>query len=193
MFWGARAAEELNHGSEPDHEVVVLQRRHVRELHRAALEIDRRDGCLVDGGVLLMLEEIAQRMGDRGRLDQARCQLVEHGLETVVVVRVDQHDVRRPRARASARHPDRRTRRRGRRPVAGRHRTVKTLLPQAWREIRTVGLPPESPRRDEPSCLTRHAGPSGQRRNTTAVLCPPNPNEFDTPISTCALRATFAM
>ena len=33
-------------------------------------------------------------MGDRGRLDQARCQLVEHGLETVVVVRVDEHDVR---------------------------------------------------------------------------------------------------
>ena len=32
-------------------------------------------------------------MGDRGRLDQARSELVEHGLETVVVVRVDQHNV----------------------------------------------------------------------------------------------------
>ena len=60
VFCGARAAEELNDRSEPDHESVVLQRRHVRELHRAAFEIDRRDGCLVDGGVLLMLEEIAQ-------------------------------------------------------------------------------------------------------------------------------------
>ena len=140
-----------------------------------------------------MIEEIAQRMGDRGRFDQARRELVEHGLETVVVVRVDQHDVHvrvleLPRGtqtgEPAAEDDD---------PMPVATGLAKTLLPQAWREIRTVGLPPESPRRDEPSCLARHAGPSGQRRNTTAVLCPPNPNEFDTPISTCALRATFAM
>ena len=90
---GARAAEELNDCSEPEHQVVVRQGRHVGELHFAAFEIDRRDRRLVDGHVLVVLEEVAQRMSHRRRVEQAGGELVEHRLEAVVVVRVDQHDV----------------------------------------------------------------------------------------------------
>ena len=90
---GAAAAEELDDRTQPHHEIVVLQRRHVRELHLAAVEIDRRHRRLVDGRVLLVLEEVAQRMGDRRRVEEPGRELVEHGLEAVVVVRVHQHDV----------------------------------------------------------------------------------------------------
>ena len=34
---------------------------------------------------------------------------------------------------------------------------------------------------------------SCQRRNTRHVLCPPKPNEFETPTSTCSFRALFGM
>ena len=57
------------------------------------LEIDRRHGRLVDGRVLLVLEEVAQRMRNGRRLDEPGRELVEHRLEAVVVVRVDEHDV----------------------------------------------------------------------------------------------------
>ena len=36
-------------------------------------------------------------------------------------------------------------------------------------------------------------GSSCQRRNTRQALCPPKPNEFETPISTCSCRASFGM
>ena len=51
---GAVAAEELDDRAQPHHEIVVLQRRHVRELHLAAVEVDRRNRRLVDGRVLLV-------------------------------------------------------------------------------------------------------------------------------------------
>ena len=75
------------------HEVVVLQGRHVCELHRAGFEIDRRDRRLVHGRVVLVLEEVAQRVGDGRRVEQAGGELVQHRLEGVVVVRVHQHDL----------------------------------------------------------------------------------------------------
>ncbi len=34
---------------------------------------------------------------------------------------------------------------------------------------------------------------SSQRRNTTQALCPPNPNELETPIVRSARRASFGM
>ena len=43
--------------------------------------------------VRLVVEEITQRMPDRGRLEQRGCDLVEQRLERVVVVLVDHHDV----------------------------------------------------------------------------------------------------
>ena len=58
-----------------------------------AVEVDRRHRRLVDGRVLLVLEEVAQRMGYRRRVQQPGRELVEHRLEAVVVVRVHQDDV----------------------------------------------------------------------------------------------------
>ena len=57
----ALGAEEVDGRAERDHEVVVGERRHLRELHLALLEVDRAHGGLVDGGVRLLLEEVAQR------------------------------------------------------------------------------------------------------------------------------------
>ena len=47
----------------------------------------------MDANVVLVVEEIADRMPDRRLLEQPGRDLVEQGLEGVVIVRVDEHDV----------------------------------------------------------------------------------------------------
>ena len=142
---------------------------------------------LVDGRVFLVLEEVAQRMRDRRRVQEPGGELVEHRLEAVVVVRVHQHDVdvgmlelaRSPetgepapededarsdvlcRCRCSPKHRDRLAPR----DTAGNHPLWMIPLPR---------------------------GQSTQRRKTTAVLWPPKPNEFESATSTCSARALFA-
>ena len=74
----------------------------------------------MDAGVLLVVEEVAQRVPDLRRLQQSRRDLVEQGLEGVVVVLVHDHDLhvrllqraRRAHAReATAEDQDARSRR----------------------------------------------------------------------------------
>ena len=45
------------------------------------------------GDVRLIVEEVAQRVTDRARLEQIGRDLIEQRLERVVVVAVDEHDV----------------------------------------------------------------------------------------------------
>jgi hypothetical protein len=47
-----------------------------------------------DRHVRVVVEQIAKRMADRGRLDQVGRHLVQQRLEGVVVVLVDKHDLR---------------------------------------------------------------------------------------------------
>ena len=51
------------------------------------------DPILVDAHVVLLVEEVADRMADRRLLEQPRRDLVEERLEGVVVVLVHEHDV----------------------------------------------------------------------------------------------------
>jgi hypothetical protein len=79
-------AEEVDLGAEAENEEVVLKRRELRELHLAGVEVDRRHGRLVDRGVLLVLDEVAERVADGGLLEQAGRELIKERLEGVVVV-----------------------------------------------------------------------------------------------------------
>jgi hypothetical protein len=65
----------------------------ILELDLPRVEIDGAHGRLVNGRVVLALDEVAQRVTHCRGLEEARCQLVEERLERVVVVAVDQHDV----------------------------------------------------------------------------------------------------
>ena len=58
-----------------------------------AWEIDSGDWRLVDRGVVLALDEIAERVSHGRRFEQPRRQLVEQRLERVVVVLVHDNDV----------------------------------------------------------------------------------------------------
>ena len=116
----AGGAEEVDLGAEPEHEVVVGQRLHLRELDLTACEVDAGHGVDVDAGVLLVVEEVAQRVPHLCRLQQRGCDLVEQRLEGVVVVLVHDHDLhvrllqraRRTHAReATAENQDARSRR----------------------------------------------------------------------------------
>ena len=73
--------------------MVVRQRRHLGEPHLAGIRVDRDDRRLVDGDIRLVVEEVAQRMSDRALIEQISGNLIEQGLERVVVVLVDQHDL----------------------------------------------------------------------------------------------------
>ena len=116
----AGGAEEVDLGAEPEHEVVVGQRLHLRELDLTAGEVDPGDRVHVDAGVLLIVEEVAQRVPDLRRLQQGGGDLVQERLKRVVVVLVDDYDVhvrllqraRRTHAReAAAENQDARSRR----------------------------------------------------------------------------------
>ena len=85
--------EEVDLGAEAEDEVVVGDRREPVEGDLARVEVDRGDARLVDGRVVLALEQVAERVSDRGRLEQAGGELVEQRLEGVVVVPVDEHDL----------------------------------------------------------------------------------------------------
>ena len=86
-------AEEVDLRPDADHEVVVAQRLELVEGHSARFEVDRGDPVLVDAHVVLLVEEVADRMAHRRLLEETRCHLVEQGLEGVVVVLVDYHYV----------------------------------------------------------------------------------------------------
>ena len=116
----AGGAEEVDLGAEREYEIVVRQRLHHRELDLAAGEVDPGDRVDVDAGVLLVVEEVAQRVPHLRRLQQVGCDLVEERLEGVVVVLVHDHDfhvgflqrARRTHAReATAEDQDARSRR----------------------------------------------------------------------------------
>ena len=90
---GPLGAEEVDLRAEREHEVVVGDRRQLRELHLARVEIDSRHGCLMDRRVLLPMDQVAQRMTDGGLLDQTGRELIQERLEGVIVVPVHQHDL----------------------------------------------------------------------------------------------------
>jgi hypothetical protein len=89
----ARDAEELGAGAERQDEVVVPQRRQSLAPHLAPGEIDRGHLRLVDGGARVVVEQVAQGVPFRRRLEQVGGDLVEQRLERVIVVLVDDGDV----------------------------------------------------------------------------------------------------
>ena len=86
-------AEVIDLRAEREHEVVVPLGLELFETHLARVQVDPRHAVLVDADVVLLVEEIADRMPDRGLVEQARRDLVEQRLEGVVVVPVHEHDV----------------------------------------------------------------------------------------------------
>ena len=86
-------SEEVDLRAEREDEVVVGRRLQLAERHLARVEVDRGDLVLVDAHVVLLVEEVADRMADRRLLEETRRHLVEQRLEGVVVVLVDDHDV----------------------------------------------------------------------------------------------------
>ena len=89
----ALGAEEVDPRSEPEDEVVVVERRHLGEVHPASRQVDSGDRVLVDGDVGVLVEEVAQRVPHLGGLQQVGRELVEERLERVVVVLVDEDDI----------------------------------------------------------------------------------------------------
>ena len=89
----ALGAEEVDLGAEAEDEVVVGDRRQLGEADLPRIEVDGGHRVLVDRGVVVALEQVAQRVPDARRLEQARRELVEERLEGVVVVPVDEHDL----------------------------------------------------------------------------------------------------
>ena len=86
-------AEEVDAGAERQDEVVVVQRRHLGEVHLPGGEVHAGHRVLVDRDVRLLVEEVPQRMPDDLGREQIRGELVEEGLERVIVVLVHEHDV----------------------------------------------------------------------------------------------------
>jgi hypothetical protein len=86
-------AEEVDLRAERENEVVVSLRRELVEADLARLQVDSSHPVLVDADVVLLVEEVADRMADRGLLEQARRDLVKQRLERVVVVPIHEHDV----------------------------------------------------------------------------------------------------
>ena len=95
VLGGPLGPEERDLRAEPEHEEVVGQGRHVRESHLACLEVDRGHRRLVDGDVVLVavVDEVAERVTDGARLEEARRELVQERLEGVIVVPIDEDDV----------------------------------------------------------------------------------------------------
>ena len=86
-------AKEIDLRSEPEDEVVVGQGLELAKTHLARVEIDRRDRVLVNARVLLLVDEVANRMADSGLLEQAGSDLIQQRLKGVVVMFVDEDDV----------------------------------------------------------------------------------------------------
>ena len=86
-------AEEIDLRPEPEDEVVVGQRLELLERHLAGIQVDGRDQVLVDPRVVLVVEEVADRVADGRLLEQARRHLVQQRLERVVVVLVHDDDL----------------------------------------------------------------------------------------------------
>src|SRR4029434_5425175 len=86
-------AEEVDLGPERKHEVVVAQRLELAYANLTRVEVECPDLVFVDPDVVLLVEEIADRMADRRLLEQPGRDLVEQRLESVVVVLVDEDDV----------------------------------------------------------------------------------------------------
>ena len=93
MLGGPVHAEEVDLRAKREDQVVVSLRLELAEAHLARVEVDLRHLVLVNPDVLLLVEEVADRMGDRGLVEQARRELIEQRLERVVVVPVHEHDV----------------------------------------------------------------------------------------------------
>jgi hypothetical protein len=81
VLGGTVDPEEVDSCAHPEDEVVVAEAGHVAELDFALVEVDRADPGHVDGDVLLVTEQIPQRMADRRRLEQVGSDLVQQGLE----------------------------------------------------------------------------------------------------------------
>ncbi len=94
MLGGALRPEEVDGRSERDDEVVVVERSAVGELDGPLHHVDRGHRSLMDRDVRLVVEEIAERVPHRVRVEQVGRNLVEQRLEGVVVVLVDEDDVR---------------------------------------------------------------------------------------------------
>ena len=93
MLVGALRPEEVHLRPEGEDEEVVGDGRETVEADFLRLEVDPGDRRLVDRGVVLVLDEVAERVPHGRRLEQARRQLVQQRLERVVVVLVDENDV----------------------------------------------------------------------------------------------------
>jgi hypothetical protein len=93
VLGGALGPEERHLCAQREDEVVVRNRLETLESDLLRLQVHRGDGSRVDHGVVLVLHQIAERVPDRRRLEEARRELVEQRLEGVVVVPVDEHDV----------------------------------------------------------------------------------------------------
>ena len=93
MLGRALDSEEVDLRAQPEHEVVVAERLELGELDAARVQVDRGHLVLVDTHVVLLVEEVADRVAHRRLLEEARGHLVQQRLEGVVVVLVDDHDV----------------------------------------------------------------------------------------------------
>jgi hypothetical protein len=65
VLLGALDAEEVDPRAQPQHEVVVGDRRHLCEGDLAPGEVDAGHGGLVDGDVRLLMEQVSQSMAAR--------------------------------------------------------------------------------------------------------------------------------
>jgi hypothetical protein len=85
--------EEVDLCAEREHQIVVGQRFQLAEADFPRGEVDRSDLVAVHTDVVLLVEEIAERVPYRRLLEQPGRDLVQQRLEGVVVVLVHEHDV----------------------------------------------------------------------------------------------------
>ena len=69
--------EEVDASAQREHQVVVRDRLHLRELHLSAFEVELLRGRLMHPDVRLLVEEVPDRMPDDGRCEQVRRHLVD--------------------------------------------------------------------------------------------------------------------
>ena len=93
MFGCTVGAEEGHLGAEREDEEVVSDGAETLEASLLRAEVESGHRGDVDRGVVLVLDEVADRVSYCRRLEEARRELVEERLERVVVVLVDEHDV----------------------------------------------------------------------------------------------------